>query len=277
MVTSALPLAAESTESVTISLTTVTDALVVVVVAYVLARGGSYAMTAVADRAVEHRFRITSAIPILKFCIYGVAAYIVADTLFALSRTQLVAFSGLLGAAIGLGLKDFLADIVGGIVVVVEQPYQVGDKVALGDHYGEVTNIGLRSTRLVTPNDTAIVVPNFTAVNEALANNNTSDAEMLVVVEFHISPASDTGRAVEIVEEALMSSRYVYVTEALPYSVLVSDEQYSQTITGRAYVNDLRNERMFQTDVTRRVLDAFDEAGIESPTAPVGDSIDARR
>jgi small-conductance mechanosensitive channel len=140
--------------------------------------------------------------------------------------------------------------------------------VSLGDHYGEVTSIGLRSTRLVTPNDTAVVVPNFTAVNESLANNNTSAAEMLVIVEFHVAPESDTGRAVEIVEEALLSSRYVYVSDDHPCTVLVSDEQYYQTLTGRAYVNDLRNERLFQTDVTRRVLAAFDEAGIESPTAP---------
>jgi len=244
------------------------NAAAVVVAAYLLARAIAYVLSTLADRAVQHRFRVTSFIPVLKFCIYGGAAYLVLTTLFELTTTQLVAFSGLLGAAIGLGLKDFLADIVGGLVVVVEQPYQVGDKVSLGDHYGEVTSIGLRSTRLVTPNDTAVVVPNFTAVNESLANNNTSAAEMLVIVEFHVAPESDTARAVEIVEEALLSSRYVYVSDDHPCTVLVSDEQYYQTLTGRAYVNDLRNERLFQTDVTRRVLAAFDEADIESPTAP---------
>ncbi len=267
--------AANGADGVSVSLPNLIDAAVVVVVAYVLARTGSYALTAVADRAVKHRFRVTSVIPILKFCIYGVAAYLVLTSLFDLTTTQLVAFSGLLGAAIGLGLKDFLADIVGGLVVVVEQPYQVGDKVSLGDHYGEVTNIGLRSTTLVTPNDTAVVVPNFTAVNESVANNNTSDAEMLVITEFHIAPESDTGRAVEIVEEALLSSRYVYVDDDHPCTVLVSDERYYQTLTGRAYVNDLRNERLFQTDVTKRVLEAFDDAGIESPAVPTG-GVDGR-
>ncbi len=263
-------LTASGGEEVSVPLSSVVDALVVIVTAYVLARLANYALRTLADRVVQHRFRVTSVIPILQFCIYGVATYFALTTLFDLTTTQLVAFSGLLGAAIGLGLKDFLADVVGGLVVVVEQPYQVGDKVALGDHYGEVTNIGLRSTTLVTPNDTAVVVPNFTAVNESVANNNTSDAEMLVTVTFHIAPESDTGRATDILEEALLTSRYVYVDDAHPSSVLVSDERYYQTLTGRAYVNDLRNERLFQTDVTERVLDAFEDAGIESPTTPTG-------
>jgi len=269
-VVTAVPLTASSAEGVSVSLTTVVDAAIVLVVAYVLARAGSYALSTVADRAVQHRFRVTSFIPILNFCIYGVAGYVILRNLFSLTTTQLVAFSGLMGAAIGLGLKDFFADVVGGLVIVVEQPYQVGDKVSIGDHYGEVTAIGIRSTRLVDPNDTAIVVPNFTFLNDTIANTNTSDAEMLVTVTFHIAPASETGRAVDIVEEALMSSRYVYVSDDHPYSVLVSDEQYYQTVTGRAYVNDLRNERVFQTDVTQRVLDAFDASGIESPAAPAG-------
>jgi len=43
-------------------------------------------------------------------------------------------------------------------------------------------------------------------------------------------------------------------------------------VTGKAYVNDLRNERAFQSDVTERVLDAFAQAGIESPKVPAGGS-----
>jgi len=183
-----------------------------------------------------------------------------------------VAFSGLAGAAIGLGLKDLLADIVGGLILVLEQPYQVGDKVALGEHYGEITAIGLRSTRLVTPNDTAVVVPNFVFLNQAVSNANTSDAEMLVVVEFYIDVDADARRAREIVEEAMVASQYVFVTPDHPTTVLVEDDRYYRTVTGKAYVTDLRNERAFQSDVTERVLDAFAREGIESPKVPAGGS-----
>ena len=249
---------------------TVVSAVVVLVLAYAAGRVLSASLTAVADRLAKHRFRVTLLIPLTKFAVYGAALYLIVTTLFELTSAQLVAFSGLLGAAIGLGLKDLLADIVGGLILVVEQPYQVGDKVAIGDHYGEITDIGLRSTQLMTPNDTVVVVLNFTFLNDAVANANDSAAEMLVVVEFYIDVDADADRAREIVEDAMLTSPYVRVSPEHRYTVLVGDDHYYRTLTGKAYVTDLRNEYPFKTDVTERVLDAFAQEGIESPKVPAG-------
>jgi len=249
---------------------TVLSAVVVLVVAYAAGRLLSAGLTAVADRLAKHRFRVTLLIPLTKFAVYGTALYLIVTTLFELTSAQLVAFSGLLGAAIGLGLKDLLADIVGGLILVVEQPYQVGDKVAIGDHYGEITDIGLRSTQLMTPNDIVVVVPNFTFLNDAVANANDSAAAMLVVVEFYIDVDADADRARDIVEDALLTSPYVRVSPEHRYTVLVEDDHYYRTLTGKAYVNDLRNEYPFKTDVSERVLEAFAREGIESPKVPAG-------
>lgn len=252
------------------SLGNIANAIIVLVVAYLFAKTISYVMSAVAGRLVENRFRVTLFIPVVKLVIYGIAVWTVITFTFDFSTTQLVAFSGLLGAALGLGLKDFLADIVGGLVVVLEQPYQVGDKVTLDGHYGEVVDIGIRSTKLVTPNDTAVVVPNFFFFNGSIANANTSDAEMLVTVDFFVDPDADVARATSIVEDALVTSPYVYVTDDHPTSVVVADELYYRTITGKAYVSDLRTEMAFKTDATQRVLAAFRDAGIGSPKVPAG-------
>ena len=245
----------------------VLTAAVILVVAYLLASTLSLVLSRLADRLAHQRFRVMFLIPIVKFFVYGGALYVVLRLLFNLTQTQLVAFAGLLGAALGLGLKDLLADIVGGLVVVLEQPFQVGDKVQMGEYYGEVVDIGVRSTTLVTPNDTLVVVPNFTLFNDSVANANTSDAEMLVTVDFFVDPDSDVARATDIVEDALITSPYVFVADDAPATVVVEDDLYYRTITGKAYVNDLRSEMDFKTDVTERVLDAFDEAGIESPKA----------
>ena len=245
----------------------VLTAAVVLVVAYLLASTLSLLLSKLADWLSHQRFRVMFLIPIVKFFVYGGALYVVLSVLFELTRTQLVAFAGLLGAALGLGLKDLLADIVGGVVVVLEQPYQVGDKVRIGGHYGEVVDIGVRSTTLVTPTDTLVVVPNFEMFNDAVANANTSDAEMLVTVEFYVDPDSDVARATDIVEDALVTSPHVFVADEAPAAVVVEDDLYYRTIRGKAYVNDLRTEMAFRSDVTERVLDAFDAAGIESPKA----------
>lgn len=251
-----------------VTVETVVGAVVVIVVAAVVSRGFDYLLTRVADRFARNRFRIMMFIPVVKFLVYGVAAYLVFGPFLQLSRAQLIAFSGLLGAAIGLGLKDLFADVMGGLILVLERPFQVGDKVAVGDYYGEVTGIGLRSTRLITPYETLAVVPNFTVFNDVVRNTNTSDTEMMVAVEFTVDTESDMDRAARIVEEALVTSPYVYVSEEHPYTVEVEAERDHRLVRGKAFVVELRRELAFRTDVTTRVLDGFDRAGIGSPTPP---------
>jgi small-conductance mechanosensitive channel len=246
------------------------EAVPILVVAYLLAKLSSTLLTALADQFVAARFRVTVLIPVIKLAIYGTAVYFAFSILFDLTENQLLALSGVLGAAVGFGLKDLLADLVGGLVLVAEQPYQIGDKVAIGEYYGEVVDIGLRSTSLVTPNDNLVTVPNYLFFNESIANGNAGAAEMLVTVEFYVDPESDAGRARELVEEAMLTSQYVYVTESLPYEVLLDDEVHYRKITGKAYVNDLRNEFPFRTDVSERALRAFEREGIESPKVPSG-------
>jgi small-conductance mechanosensitive channel len=196
-------------------------------------------------------------IPITKLLVYGGTTYYVLGPLLQLSPEQLLAVSGLVGAALGLGVKDLFAAVVGGLVVVLERPYQVGDKVEMDGHYGEVTDIGLRSTRLVTPDDTAVAVPNDGA------------PEMQVAVDLHVHPEADYETAARIVEEALVTSRYVHLADGRPHTVLVRDGPAYRTVRGKAYVNDLREEFVFESDVTRRALAGFERAGIDPPAVEV--------
>lgn len=244
--------------------------LAILLVAYLGARVISRALTSAADRLVTERFRVTLLIPVAKFLIYGSAVYIVTSMLFELSTTHLVAFSGFLGAAIGLGLRDLVADIVGGIVLVAERPYRIGDKVAIGEYYGEVVDIGIRSTKLFTADDTVITVPNYLFFDKSIANSNAGKAEMMVTVEFFIDTDSDVDTASRIVKDAFATSQYVYVTDELPIELVIEDELNYRIIRGKGYVNDLRNEIKMKSDVTKRVLEAFDAEGIESPEAPIG-------
>jgi small-conductance mechanosensitive channel len=244
---------------------TVGGALVTLLVAYLLARGVSTGLGGLSDRFVEYRITIRMLIPITKFLIYGAAVYYVLGPVLQLSSTQLLAASGLFGAALGFGLQDLFANVIGGLALLVEKPYQVGDKIAVGDHYGEVVDIGLRSTRLLTNDDSTVAVPNYQAITEPVSNANGGNPEMMVVVEFHVVADADLPRAMAIVEDAIATSKYVYVTDERPYVVRAEDEPYYRSIRGKAYVNDLRNEFAFESDVTERVIAAFEEADIERP------------
>lgn len=242
------------------------ETLVVFGVAYLLVRGVTAALAAVAERTPARRITIKMFVPIVKLAGYGAAVYVVLGPLLDLSAAQLLAVSGLLGAAIGFGLKDLAASLIGGAVIVTERPYRVGDKVTVGEHYGEVVDIGLRATTLRTPDDTAVVVPNDTVFSSNVANANDGAPEMLVVAEVAVAPEADLGTARDVVEDALVTSPYVRVDDDHPVAVLIEDEGYYRTIRGKAYVTDLRDEEAFASDVTRRSLAAFEERGVPTPT-----------
>lgn len=241
----------------------------VLVAAYLGARGVGYVLTVVAERSPTRRISIKMLVPVARFLIYGVAAFVVLGPLLQLSTAQLLAVSGLAGAAIGFGLKDLFAGMIGGLVLVTERPYQVGDKVSIDGDYGEVTDIGLRATTLTTPDDTTVTIPNATLFTANVANANDGRPEMMAVVELTVSAAADVQRASEIVEEAMVTSKYVYVDDDHPVAVRVEDDAYYRTIRGKAYVADLRDEFAFTSDVTERSLAAFAEEGIKFPEAPV--------
>jgi small-conductance mechanosensitive channel len=248
---------------------TVINALLVLALAYVATRIVVFLLTWFSERVYEHRITVKMAIPLAKFAIYGFAIYYILKSVLQLSPDQLFIFSGFLGAAIGFGLKDRVAEVVGGIVIVLDKPYQVGDKVRIDDHYGEVSDIGLRATRLVSPDDNLISVSNQTALNQTLANANAGRQEMMVMIDLFINNSSDATRAMQILREAAVTSRYVYISDKRPVTILLKDYPFYRRVRAKAYVYDLRQEFKFESDVTKRAWDAFREEGIEPPKAGV--------
>ncbi len=244
---------------------TVMNALMVLVLAYVATRIVVFLLMWFSERVYEHRITVKMAIPLAKFAIYGFAMYHILGSVLQLSTAQLVAFSGLAGAAIGFGLKDLVAEVVGGIVIVLDKPYQVGDKVRIDDHYGEVRDIGLRATRLVSPNDSLISVSNQKVLSQTLANAGSQ--EMMVVIDLFIDTLSDASRAMPILREAVVTSQYVYISDRRPVTILLKDRPFYQRVRAKAYVYDLRREFEFESDVTKRAWDAFKKEGIEPPKA----------
>jgi len=237
----------------------------IIIIAYILTYLLSFILVRVSERLGGYRTSITMVIPLLKITIYAIALYYIIAALIEPSLTQMVAFSGLFGAAIGFGLKDLVADIVGGIVIIFEKPYQIGDKVAIGTQYGEVKDIGLRSTRIQTPADEMVSVPNFTIFSEPVTSGNAGDLAMMVVIDLFIHPDSDTERAAKILKEALVTSKYVIISQKYPYTVLVEGFPFYTRIRGKGYVYDLRQEFEFKSEVTRRTMIEFQRSGIRPP------------
>ncbi len=85
----------------------------------------------------------------------------------------LLVTGGVVGVAIGFAAKDTLANLFGGIFILADSPYQVGDFIVLGSgERGEVTQIGLRSSRILTRDDVEVTVPNALIANDTIVNES---------------------------------------------------------------------------------------------------------
>ncbi len=77
---------------------------------------------------------------------------------------------GIGGLAFALAAQDTLANVFGSVVVAIDQPFRIGEFVQIGSHMGSVEDIGLRSTKLRTPQRSLIAIPNKTVAQEAINN-----------------------------------------------------------------------------------------------------------
>lgn len=257
----------ESVENI-VDASTILGAVVVLFAAYLGAKLLAFGLSTAAERSPSRRITIKMFVPVVKVLVYAFALYLILVPVLDLTATQLFAVSGLVGAAIGFGLQDLVSGIFGGLILITERPYQVGDKVTIDDQYGEVIDIGLRSTAIQTPGDSTVVVQNDQLFQSSIVNANAGDPEMLVTVDLAIAAEADAEEAMTVVEEALVTSPYVYVSDDHPFRVRVADEVTHQRIRGRAYVADHRDELAFASDVTHRAREAFDRRGIDTPELP---------
>ena len=243
---------------------TIISSILVILIAYLLIRIITFLLVLISERSGHYRITFKMVIPLLKFSIYGIATYYILTNIIKLESSQLTLFGGLLGAAIGFGLKDLFADVIGGIVITLEKTFQVGDKIKMGDYYGEVIDIGIRATKLVTPDDNLVSAPNYLIFTQAVASANAGAPEMMVVIDLFIDSDSDAVLAMKILKESVVTSKYVYISRKRPFTILLKDFPFYRRLRAKAYVNDLRYEFEFESEVTRRALNEFSKHGIES-------------
>ncbi|MXW10162.1 MAG: mechanosensitive ion channel [Gammaproteobacteria bacterium] len=237
--------------------------LVIIVVFHFLIRALAWILETLAERSVRRRLTFKWLIPITRMALWGIAAYLILRTVFRVDAQGLLAASAALGLALGIAAQDLLKNVFGGLIVVFDQPFQVGDKISVGGTYGEVVSIGLRSTRIVTADDNLVTVPNSQVVEEQVANANAGQLNCQVVTDLYLPGRVDERKAREIAFEAAVTCRYVFLNK--PIVVLVGDEFRTTFVTRvrvKAYVLDPRFEFLMQSDITERARDGFRAAGL---------------
>lgn len=245
-----------------VSASNVLYAVVVVAAAALMVFAIDGALDALARRAPRARFFFKMLVPVARFAVWLVAAGLVV-AIFSPSRETLLAVLASIGIALGLGAQDLVKNVIGGLVILVDRPYQLGDRVKIGDAYGEIDHIGLRSTKLTTPDDTRVTIPNSEILSGKAWNANGGVLDCQVVTDLYLPHSSDPSAALEIGYEAAYSSPYLLPSK--PVVVLLQDGWQDRAflrVRVKAYVYDHRFEPRLQSDITLRAKAAFLRRGM---------------
>jgi small-conductance mechanosensitive channel len=241
-------------------------AMLVFLAAFFTIKGVVYVLEALAERSAERRLLYKRIIPIARILLWALALFIVLKGIFSVDARSLLAAATAIGVAVGFAAQDILKNIFGGLVIIFDQPFQAGDKISVGGTYGEVISIGLRSTRIVTPDDNLVSVPNAQVVDGQVSNANAGALDCQVVTDLYLPGWADEQRAKQIAYQAAASSAYTYLEK--PIAVIVKDEYddgHMLHLKVKAYVLDARFEFLLASDVTERARRVFREEGLLLP------------
>jgi MscS family membrane protein len=109
---------------------------------------------------------------ILKIAMIGLGIYLVLAA-WNVNATPWLASAGIVGIAVGFAAKDSLANLFGGMFILADAPYKIGDYIVLdGTDRGSVTHIGLRSTRILTRGNVEVTIPNGVIANSKIVNES---------------------------------------------------------------------------------------------------------
>ncbi|MBI9066156.1 MAG: mechanosensitive ion channel [Salinivirgaceae bacterium] len=243
------------------SATKIIISLIIILLTFSFLKLTSALLSVWAERNTKYRVTLKGFIPIIRIVVWVGAFSFIIVAVFRPPMASIFAVSASIGVAVGFAAQDLLKNIFGGIIIVIDKPFQIGDKVQLGNYYGEVVGIGLRSTRIVTPDDSLVTVPNSDVMSQSVSNANAGEENCQVVTVLYLPLSADLQKVKQSALEAAQVSKYIYLNK--PIAVLFFQEQIGHKIMlkvkVKAYVNDIRNEFAFMSDVTQTLTNEFIE------------------
>ena len=224
-------------------------------------------VTRLSEQFASYRLLLNKLATFAQFIIYLGTGAAVIFLSFRIDDKVLALIGGTAAVSVGFAVKDVVASFIAGIMIMIDRPFQVGDRVSFGGEYGDIQAIGLRSVRLQTLDDNTVTIPNNKFLNDITSNGNYGALDMQVAMHFFIGVDQDLKAARRVVNEAALTSRYIFLEKPVSITVtqVLQDSYVALKITCKAYVLDTRYEKAFETDVHVRVWEAFRERGIEPP------------
>ncbi|MGF1589334.1 MAG: mechanosensitive ion channel family protein [Pleurocapsa sp.] len=257
---------AKQTQDIVAKITTgkIAQALLVLLATYLTLKLIDRLVIWLSERiAKEWRLQVKQFLPVLRMVILIFVTVFLMNLFLNLSRENILAVTGTVAVALGFAFKDFASSIIAGIVGLFESPYAVGDRIKIGEHYGEVVSYGLRSIRIRTPTDNTVTIPHNKIWTEAVSNANTGALEAQVVTKFYFAHHTNIDLVKKILYRVAQTSKYTHIK--LPIIVVMEEKSWGSVFKLKCYPLDARDEFIYMSDLITRAKRAFAKHNLTYP------------
>ena len=204
----------------------------------------------------------------------GVIIYLVAMVLaldlLGINVMPFIAGAGVLGIAIGFAAKDTLSNLIAGMLLIIDRPFEVGDRIEVwtapsgSSTWGDVIDIGIRATRIKTTDNIVIIIPNNEIMKRDIVNYTIISSQIRVRINIGVAYDTDLPKAKKIILDIADAIEWV-AKEPKPKVVVRMFGESAVDLQVRVWIKDARKRMNTISEITDRVKEAFDLHNIEIP------------
>lgn len=175
---------------------------------------------------------------------------------------KLTVVLGALSVGIGLGMQNIVNNFVSGIILIFEKPFQIGDFVELADKKGKVLDIGIRASRMLTPQGSEVIVPNGDLLSGRLVNWTLSNNYLKTEFLLKVNSDADISVIKNIIEDEVKKAddSIKNTPVEILFNTVTSD---SIELKIQVWINNIYNEVSFKGKLLEQLFTRFKEHNIK--------------
>jgi small-conductance mechanosensitive channel len=189
---------------------------------------------------------------------------VVAFQFIGIDLTGLAIILGFLSVGIGFGLQNITSNFVAGLILLLERPIKVGDRIMVGNQEGDVVEINMRSTTIRTLNNVAVIVPNSEFVSAKLENWSYGDETVRMDVNVGVSYESDLETVVRSLTEVAAEHPEVLKNPA-PDVLHIGFGDSAWNMRLRVWLGDSQRHLEVQSEINCAIVRKFQQNRVEIP------------
>lgn len=236
---------------------------------FAVVRIGRVVLSAVSRRAEAGSLVQNRTVPLFdilsKVAVVSIAIYMML-VVWNIDITAWLASAGVAGIAVGFAAKDTLANLFAGIFILADAPYKVGDFIVLDESTaGQVVNIGIRSTRILTRDDVEVTIPNAVIGGSKIVNQSGGPH---VKTRIRIEVSAAYGSDIDLVASTLLECKNEVPNVAAQPAPKVHFRRFGGSgleFELLVWVDDPFEQEVTRSTLNSKVYKAFARAGIEIP------------